>query len=136
MPVATVAAILTDSFERIMLTRRNIEPFKGKWCLPGGHIDPDEPVHNAVVREVREETGLHYSPHFFGYFDEIGVGEHAVVLAFYGLGSGTVASADAEVQETAWFTLDEAEKLDLAFRHAEILAAYREFMAGGVRPNR
>lgn len=41
--------------DRVLLQRRSDD---GTWCFPGGAIDLDESAHDAVVREVREETGL------------------------------------------------------------------------------
>ncbi len=32
--------------------------FKGYWALPGGRVDPGETVEQAVLREIKEETGL------------------------------------------------------------------------------
>lgn len=49
------ALILDDSGERVLLTRRSDN---GRWCLPGGRMDPGESVAETCVREVREETGL------------------------------------------------------------------------------
>jgi 8-oxo-dGTP diphosphatase len=109
-----------------LLTRRNVEPFKGLWCLPGGHIDRFEPAKKAVIRELREETGLVFSPQFLGYFDET-IPErdiHAVVLAFAGEAQGSLAPSESEVSEIAWFSLREARSLHLAFTHNEILDAY------------
>jgi 8-oxo-dGTP diphosphatase len=129
MPKATVAAIVTNSASQILLTRRNIEPYKDHWCLPGGHIDPYETVTSAVVREVKEETGLDFDAHYCGYSDEIipDRGLHAVVLVFTGRGSGTLQRQEVEVTEMRWFTLDEARALPLAFTHNQILAAYPPF---------
>ncbi len=54
-----VNAAIFDAQGRLLLTRRSAsvrEP--GKWCLPGGHVDPGETWWAACIREVREETGL------------------------------------------------------------------------------
>jgi 8-oxo-dGTP diphosphatase len=129
MPEATVAAIVTtvsSSATRVLLTRRNIEPFKGKWCLPGGHIDQNEPAKEAIVREVKEETGLDFDAQFLGYFDEIIPKHniHAVVIVFKGHGSGKVDAFVDEVADISWFSVDEAQSLSLAFTHNEILDTY------------
>lgn len=128
MPDATVAAIITNEGHpnKILLTRRNIEPFTGQWCLPGGHIDLYEPVRDAVTREVKEETGLDFDARFFGYFDEI-IPErniHAVVIVFAGQGTGTLNAHRGEVTDIKWFSVKEARSLPLAFTHNEILDAY------------
>lgn len=129
MPKATVAAIVTadnGGEARVLLTRRNVEPFKDKWCLPGGHIDQYEPAHQAIVREVEEETGLDFDARFFRYFDEI-IPEHsihAVVIVFAGRGSGQFNVSESEVTDIRWFSVDEARSMSLAFAHNEILNAY------------
>ncbi|MCP4542533.1 MAG: NUDIX hydrolase [Chloroflexi bacterium] len=129
MPKTTVAAIVTterDEGGRVLLIRRKKAPFKGQWCLPGGHIEQDERVQEAVVREVKEETGLNYPARFFGYFDEIipQLGIHAVVIVFEGTGRGDLCAKKDEVEEIGWFSHDDARSLPLAFMHNEILDAY------------
>ncbi len=132
MPKATVAAIITPENgnpECILLTKRFVPPFKGAWCLPGGHIDDYETAEDAVVREVMEETALRYTvPTFLAFFDEIFPEHnfHAVALAFYGTGRGATALMPDEVEEIAWFSLDEALSMPLAFNHLQILQRYAE----------
>ena len=130
MPKTTVAAIVKRDDGRgtdVLLVRRRKDPFAGHWCLPGGHIEPNEPAQQAVVREVKEETGLDFTGRFFGYFDEIfpDYGFHAVVLAFAGVGSGTLHAQEAEVLDIAWFPIEEARALSLAFGHNLILDTCR-----------
>ena len=126
-PQTTVAAILTDSEDadaRILLTRRTCEPYTGRWCLPGGHIEAGEPAEQAVKREIQEETGLLFHPRLFAAFDEIipEIDRHSVVLVFHGVPSGgRIRSEEGEVNEIKWFALRDAIELDLAFDHRGIL---------------
>ncbi len=130
MTKATVAAIVTPDdggLDTILLTKRSIPPFQGHWCLPGGHIDDYETAEEAVVREVLEETGLLFTePTFLYYFNELFAEYHfhAVALAFYGTGKGTMQLMEEEVAEIAWFSLQEALTLPLAFNHHQIIQRY------------
>jgi 8-oxo-dGTP diphosphatase len=134
MVKTTVGAIITDTSQkpvRILLTKRNIEPFKGLWCLPGGHIDSDEKAFDAVKREVFEETGMNFNGSFFKYFDEIipELNIHAVVLIFAGYASGNLNIQEFEVMEAIWFEVSDALNLELAFHHKEIINSfYNEFL--------
>ena len=57
-PVPCVGAVVRDDAGRLLLIRRGHEPSRGLWSLPGGRVEPGETLEAAVVREVREETGL------------------------------------------------------------------------------
>ena len=47
---------------RVLLVERGREPLKGYWSLPGGVLEVGETLERAVVREVKEETGLDVKP--------------------------------------------------------------------------
>ncbi len=44
--------------EEVLIIKRGKAPFLGQWSIPGGGLDYGEKVTDAVIREVREETGL------------------------------------------------------------------------------
>jgi 8-oxo-dGTP diphosphatase len=60
--VPCVGAIITDAAGRLLLIKRGHEPGKGLWSIPGGRVEPGETDEQAVIREVREETGLVVQP--------------------------------------------------------------------------
>jgi mutator protein MutT len=60
-PLVGVGAVIVDE-GRVLLVRRGTEPLKGHWSLPGGLVELGEGLLSAVVREVREETGLVVEP--------------------------------------------------------------------------
>jgi mutator protein MutT len=53
-----VGAVIMDDKGRLLLIKRGHEPGAGLWSLPGGRIEPGETDAEALVREMREETGL------------------------------------------------------------------------------
>ncbi len=54
--LAVDGLVLQDG--RLVAVRRKYDPHQGQFCLPGGMVEYGETVEEAVVREVREETGL------------------------------------------------------------------------------
>ncbi len=59
---SAVACLVRDGVGRYLFVVRDRQPAKGTLDLPGGFVDPCESVEMAVVREIREETGLEVSP--------------------------------------------------------------------------
>ena len=49
---------LSDKFFSILLVRRNKEPFKDTWCLPGGFVKENESIDEAADRVLEKETNL------------------------------------------------------------------------------
>ena len=60
--IPCVGAVIKDATGRLLLIRRGHPPGAGLWSLPGGRIEPGETDQEAVIREVREETGLSVAP--------------------------------------------------------------------------
>ena len=56
-PIVGVGAVVIRD-GHVLLVQRAQEPLSGKWTLPGGAVELGETLEEAVVRELREETGL------------------------------------------------------------------------------
>jgi ADP-ribose pyrophosphatase YjhB (NUDIX family) len=53
-----VGAVVVDRSGRVLLIQRAREPAAGSWTVPGGRVEQGESYEAAVLRELREETGL------------------------------------------------------------------------------
>ena len=56
-PVPAVGVVCFRD-EQVLLIRRGTPPKQGEWSLPGGRVEPGEPVRSAALRELKEETAV------------------------------------------------------------------------------
>ena len=54
-----VAGLIIDEEGKWLVVKKKYSGLKGMWSLPAGFVNAGETVDQAVVREVKEETGLH-----------------------------------------------------------------------------
>jgi 8-oxo-dGTP diphosphatase len=124
--VSVDAAVFTFSGKRgkLLLINRGNEPFKGQWALPGGYIEIDEELEDAVVRELQEETGLSNVPmeqmRTFGKCGRDPRGRQITVV-FMGVATKeqTKAKPGDDAAKAKWFDIEKLPK-DLAFDHNEV----------------
>ena len=60
--VPCVGGLAYDQAGRLLVVQRRNEPGRGLWSVPGGRVEPGEDDAAALVREMREETGLEVTP--------------------------------------------------------------------------
>jgi 8-oxo-dGTP diphosphatase len=106
-PVVAVGAIVWDG-DRVLVVRRGTPPSEGSWTVPGGKLELGERLEAAVVREVREETGLDVTcGALAAVVERSGEGWHYVILDYHAtLRGGTLRPGD-DVTDARWVTLDE-----------------------------
>jgi len=110
---------------RVLMIRRDQDPFAGRWALPGGYLESGEPIEAAARRELLEETGLTLTGPVYpiGFYGDPGRDPrgHTVSLAFATVVRGPVPPVvGGDAAEAAWLALDQIR--GLAFDHDEILA--------------
>jgi ADP-ribose pyrophosphatase YjhB (NUDIX family) len=105
---------------KLLLVRRGAKPGQGRWSIPGGLVELGERVHEAVVREVKEECGLDIEiERLVDVFDSITWDERGriqyqfVVINFLArIKGGRLKNAD-DVLDARWVSVDEVENYDL-----------------------
>ena len=101
--------------DRLLLVRRASRHGRGNWQLPGGFIEPDETIEQAVMREVQEEAGVIAEVEAVlglrsRYDPDSGNGVY-IVLLLRPI-SGEPKADDHEVDHAGYFTLDEIRRLN------------------------
>ncbi len=129
---------------KMMLIRRSLPPFEGKWALPGGFVRIEESLEAAALRELQEETGIKkiFLEQLYT-FGDVGrdprtlgvppVPDRVVTVAYYALIplSEQRIQATTDASEAAWFSVTEVPPL--AFDHSKIVATALTRLKGKVR---
>lgn len=126
-PALTVDAVIISGKGKnaeVLLISRDKPPYEGQWALPGGFVEMEETVEEAVKRELQEETGLQgiilRQLHAFSKLGRDPRGR-TVSVTFYGFTDSKTACVKAsdDARDAAWFRIDNLP--DLAFDHREIM---------------
>jgi 8-oxo-dGTP diphosphatase len=120
----TVAGALQDLRLQVLLIERDLEPFRGRWALPGGFVHEDEDLYAAALRELAEETGVRDV-----YLEQVAaVGTpgrdprgHTVTVVYVALVAADRHRLEpsGDARASRWF--DVSALPPLAFDHAELI---------------
>jgi ADP-ribose pyrophosphatase YjhB (NUDIX family) len=113
LPRIGSALLVRDKANRILLGKRNKDPQRGSWVIPGGKIKPFEAIGEAAARELREETGLEVEVQGqFRVYEIINPpDEHRIVIYSWGKVVGGKAKASDDLSELAFFSPDKLSDL-------------------------
>ena len=130
-PFSTVDAIIEINGGVILIQRSN-PPFG--FALPGGFVDYNESLEDAVRREMKEETDLDLEDlKQFHTYSEPGRDPrfHTICTVFLAKGKGKPNAGD-DAASLKVVKLEEIEKLNFAFDHKKILSDYLIYKKGGI----
>jgi ADP-ribose pyrophosphatase YjhB (NUDIX family) len=111
--LVSVCAIIKGENHVILLIWEGDMPYHKLWVFPGGFIKPKETVKQAIVREVREETGLEVLPtKLIGVYDDSLLENdeltHHIIIAYEAIVIGGRIIITHEATEYAWMGVEEA----------------------------
>lgn len=118
-PIVAVGGVVCRE-DQVLLIKRGTDPGKGTWSIPGGVVRLGESLREAVVREVREETGLDVEA-----VEQLGTVErierdqgrvrfHYVIVDYACRVKGGTPKAGSDANDIRWFALGELEPLGLS----------------------
>lgn len=116
----------TEKAMKLLLIRRGGHPCKGQWCFPGGFVNMDEHIHQAVAREMEEETGISglYCDLYYAMGDpdrdprdRVMSMEYIALVDF----AQVTAKAGDDAQEAQWVTLSNVKRKKYATESSRFL---------------
>jgi len=118
--VVTVIFTVEKSELKVILVHRSEEPFRDRWSLPGGLLNPGESPDDAASRKLQEETGVRdvYLEQLYSFHNLDGRGTLAVTY-FALVDSRSARLARRQVWQPAWIPV--AELPPLAFDNRSVI---------------
>jgi ADP-ribose pyrophosphatase len=111
-----ISAVIAVQDDKVLLVKEVLENGKEYWIFPGGGVEFGESTEDAAVREMKEEIGLSVKIDHFVGFKEVIRKEfeyHTIVFFYMAEPLGEVVISDKKILEARYFTLEEANSLQL-----------------------
>ncbi|TCV82318.1 NUDIX hydrolase [Sulfurirhabdus autotrophica] len=132
-PNVTVAAVIENDGQFLMVEENTSEGIQ--FNQPAGHLEPNESLLNAAIRETLEETAYHFKPEsLLGIYRWTHPRKGVTYLRFAFIGSVTQHEADRVLDKgiirAAWLPLDEIRGMTAQFRSPLVLNCIEDYLAG------
>ncbi|MGZ5511143.1 MAG: NUDIX domain-containing protein [Nitrososphaeraceae archaeon] len=132
-PIPTIDIILSENSNsnKVLLIKRNKDPFKDYFSLPGGFVNEGEKVEDAVRRESEEELLVKVEPiNILGVYSDPNRDPRGHIMSITFIAKiikGNLKEGDG-VTELRWVEINNLENIKLGFDHSKILSDYETWL--------
>jgi 8-oxo-dGTP diphosphatase len=118
-PLTVDAVIIKQS--QVLLILRSGYPYKNYWALPGGFVDRNETLENALIRETKEETGLKIIKyHLLGIYSNPKRHPKQLIAASFSVKVKGIPKAGDDAKKCSFFPIHKLP-LKIAFDHRQMI---------------
>ena len=117
MIIHKTVAIVVNHADKFLLVKRANRPELGYWAVIGGHVEKNENVYEAAIRETEEEAGsgikVMKNP-LFSFIHDVGIMHRHKCYVFKGrIVDQTKLRPGGDVKKIGFFTLKQIERMNI-----------------------
>ena len=129
-PIVGVGAVIVNDTGDVLLIRRGKPPLHHEWSIPGGKVEHGETLQQAVMREVREETGLDIEVAELidvvdGIIHDVNgeIGHHYVLIDYLARPVGGTLRAGSDAVHAEWVAYERLHEYPMWSETRRVIAA-------------
>ncbi|KPJ51294.1 hypothetical protein AMJ40_00360 [candidate division TA06 bacterium DG_26] len=114
-PLPSVAALVKNRRNELLLVKRRVPPGQGRWALPSGFIEVEESPEKACLRELKEETNLEGKiTRLLGVYTQPSRTYRRVLIIAYEVKARGTPLAASDSEEVRFFPLQKLPRIAFA----------------------
>ncbi|MCL1875060.1 MAG: hypothetical protein FWF87_02225 [Synergistaceae bacterium] len=119
---------LPDTYLRVLLYKRPVEPYRDRWCLPGGFLNIDEMPSDNICRKISEKSHVDrcYLEQLYTFCD-LDRDPRARVISISYLGLMNEEESKKYQSDAVWFTVQNTSDRRPVFQNKELIITEPDF---------
>ena len=123
MPTTIVVGGVIEKDGKYLLVQEAKEKIRGKWCIPAGHLEPNETLFEGAKREIKKESGFDVElTGLCQICDGAKEGKTIIIIVFTAkILGGEIKIDPSEILDVKWFTYAEIVAMKDQLRDVDLI---------------